>query len=379
MTVLRQSWFSRLLLPGFAFKAVVIGGGYATGRELATFFMPSGPLGGVYGMLLATAIWSSVCALTFLFAFQTRSRDYRTFFRHLLGPLWPVYEIAYFLAIIVILAVFAAAAAAIGHAVFGWPDVVGAVILVVAIAAVASLGNDAVEGLFKWVTIFLYGTYALFVLFSFWKFGGQILSAFSTPAPNAGWVTGGVTYAGYNIIGAIVILPVTRHLRSGRDAVVAGLLAGPFAMVPALLFFICMVAFYPAIQAQALPSDYMLKQLAMPIFRLVFQLMIFSALLESGVGGVHAVNERIATAYHQRRKRPLPRGLRVGATAALLIGSVFIAGQFGLAAIIGEGFRWLSYLFLVIYVLPLVTIGSWRILQGKLTEAASPVSLAEAA
>jgi len=42
-----SSRFQRFLLPGFAFKAVVIGGGYATGRELAEFFLPSGPWGGV--------------------------------------------------------------------------------------------------------------------------------------------------------------------------------------------------------------------------------------------------------------------------------------------------------------------------------------------
>ena len=38
------------MLPGFAFKGVVIGGGYATGRELAEFFLVSGPQGGA-GML----------------------------------------------------------------------------------------------------------------------------------------------------------------------------------------------------------------------------------------------------------------------------------------------------------------------------------------
>ena len=41
------SFFQRFLLPGLAFKAVVIGGGYATGRELAEFFLPSGPWGGL--------------------------------------------------------------------------------------------------------------------------------------------------------------------------------------------------------------------------------------------------------------------------------------------------------------------------------------------
>ena len=75
------SWFQRYLLPGFAFKAVVIGGGYATGRELAEFFLPSGPWGGVLGMLLAMVCWSLVCSVTFLFARTTHSFEYGAFFR----------------------------------------------------------------------------------------------------------------------------------------------------------------------------------------------------------------------------------------------------------------------------------------------------------
>ena len=103
----------------------------------------------------------------------------------------------------------------------------------------------------------------------------------------------------YNIIGAIIILPVTRHLTSRKDAVVAGVLAGPLAMAPAILFFVVMAAFYPAIQQQVLPSDFLLGQLGFPAFRILFQVMIFSALLESGTGGVHAINERIAHAYER--------------------------------------------------------------------------------
>ena len=46
--------FQRFLLPGFAFKAVVIGGGYATGREIAEFFLPAGLWGGLAAMALST-------------------------------------------------------------------------------------------------------------------------------------------------------------------------------------------------------------------------------------------------------------------------------------------------------------------------------------
>ncbi|MFL6591693.1 MAG: hypothetical protein ACJ8GK_03160, partial [Luteimonas sp.] len=91
------SRFQRFLLPGLAFKAVVIGGGYATGRELAEFFLPSGPQGGLLGMLLAMLVWSGICALTFMFAQATAAFDYRSFFRGLLGPLWWLFEVAYVL------------------------------------------------------------------------------------------------------------------------------------------------------------------------------------------------------------------------------------------------------------------------------------------
>ena len=103
-----SSWFQRYLLPGFAFKAVVIGGGYATGRELAEFFLASGPAGGLLAIGLAMLIWSLVCALTFLFARAFAAFDYRSFFAALLGPFWLLFEIVYVLLMILVLAVMAA-------------------------------------------------------------------------------------------------------------------------------------------------------------------------------------------------------------------------------------------------------------------------------
>jgi uncharacterized membrane protein YkvI len=358
-----SSVFQRLILPGFALKAVVIGGGYATGRELATFFLPSGPWGGLYGMLLSMSIWSVVCAVTFVFALQTRSLDYRTFFRHLLGPLWPAFEVLFALALVVILAVYAAAAGAIGEALLGWPPFAGSLLLVVGIIVISTFGNEGVERLFKYVTYFLYTTYVLFVLLSLAHFGGRIVTAFDTHAATTGWATGGLMYAGYNIFGAVVILPVVRHMTSRRDALVAGLLAGPMAMLPAILFFICMVAYYPLITSVPLPSDYLLERLNLPLFRVLFQIMIFAALLESATGGIHAINERVAHAYQETRGRVLSTAARLAVSCAVLVVAVFVATRFGLVALIASGYSWLAVAILTTYVLPLVTLGLWRILR----------------
>src|ERR1700743_1137125 len=150
-----SSVFKRFFLPGFAFKAVVIGGGYATGRELAEYFLPSGPWGGLLGMLLSMALWGVICAVTFLFARSTQAHDYGAFFRYLLGPVLFLFDFIYACAVLVGLSVFGAAAGAIGTALFGWPAIVGTLGLVSGIATVAAFGNESVERLFKYVTYFL--------------------------------------------------------------------------------------------------------------------------------------------------------------------------------------------------------------------------------
>jgi hypothetical protein len=360
--------FRRFILPGFALKAVIIGGGYATGRELAEFFGPSGAWGGLLGMLLAAVVWSVAAAITFAFARATNSLDYRSFFQHLLGRFWFAYEIAFVLLLVIMLAVFGAAAGAVGHALMGLPEIVGTLALVMLIALFAAFGTGSVEALFEVVSFLLYGVYALFLVLAVTGFGDRIAAAFAPHVVGDGWVMGGLTYAGYNISGAISILPVLRHLRSRRDAVVAGLIAGPLAMLPAVVFFICMMA-WPEALSSSLPSDVLLGHLGAPWLRWLYQIMIFAALLESGTGAVHAFNERIAATLKDGAAR-FSRGPRLALSLMILAAAVFLAERIGLVGLIASGYRFLAYAFWIVYVLPLFTVGVallWRTRSSEVT------------
>jgi uncharacterized membrane protein YkvI len=359
----RPSWFQRYLLPGLAFKALVIGGGYATGREVAEFFLPSGPWGGLAAIALATALFSFGCALTFLFALATRSLEYQGFFRALLGKGWVAWEVTYILFVILILAVYGAAAGEIGAALFALPTVAGTLVLMAAIVLAVMYGNKSVERLFEWVSYLLYGVYALFFVLAFTSFGDRIVGAFAAPSPGQGWALSGATYFSYNIIGAIVVLPVVRHLTGRRDAIIAGAICGPLTMLPALLFFTAAVAFHPQIMDATLPSDFLLQRLDMPWFHYVFQLMVFSALLESGASAVHAFNERVDKAWQRRRGAPLGPRRRFALALVLLVLCMFLAAAIGLVDLIGSGYRLLAFILLAIYVVPLATIGLARILK----------------
>lgn len=370
----RATWFQRYLLPGFALKAVIIGGGYATGRELAEFFMPSGPWGGLLAMGLAMLIWSVVAAISFALAHHWQALDYRSFFQNLLGPAWPLFELAYVVFVVLILAVFGAAAGAIGAATFGWPPVAGTVLLAAAILLATAPGEAAVEILFRYASFLIYATYIIFIIFAFFQLGDRIESGLgSQPAIKPGWFGGGVTYAAYNIVGAVVVLPVLRHLGSRREALIAGAIAGPLAMLPALLFFLAMLAFYPAIGDAALPSEVLLNAIAVPWLGLLFQVMIFAALWESGVGAVHAINERIAGAL-VARGRPAPGlGGRLLSGGGILAGCMLVAVEVGLVDLIAQGYRFLAWLFLAVYLLPLLTIGVYRLFTTRPSPVSEPL------
>jgi uncharacterized membrane protein YkvI len=361
LTDAAPSRFKRWLLPGLGVKAVVIGGGYATGRELAEFFLARSPWGGLFAILFATLLFSVFCSLTFVAARRFQTYDYKSFFKQLLGPAWHLFEVAYLIFVVLILAVYGAAAGAIGEAVFGAPLWTGTMLLALCIAGIVAFGNKAVEALFRDVSYLLYGVYALFIVLALWKFGDLVPRGFAAYPQSSGWALSGLTYFGYNIIGAVVILPVLRHLLSDRDAVIAGTIAGPLTMLPALLFFVAMVAFYPEVQGATLPSDFLLQRIGFPAFHILFQAMIFAALLESGTSSVHAVNQRIDHAMATHYGKPLSHAQRLGIAVVVLAFCMFLASRFGLVELIATGYRALAYILLATFILPLVTVGVWKL------------------
>jgi uncharacterized membrane protein YkvI len=133
-----------------------------------------------------------------------------------------------------------------------------------------------------------------------------------------------------------------------------------------------MCAFVPAIAAEALPSDYLLARLDQPWFRYLFQAMIFAALLESGTGAVHAVNERISTVRQAHEGVPLGARARGACALALLVVCMLIADRVGLVSLIANGYRALAYLLIAVYVVPLLTLGVWRLWKSHQSQWVTP-------
>jgi len=353
-------FFRKYLLPGLIFQSVVIAGGYGTGRELVEFFLSYGPLSGLLAMLLvSTVIWSAVCAASFEFARTFRSYDYRSFFTRLLGRGWILYEICYLVFLAIVLAVIAAAAGSILQETFGLPYAVGVLGIMAAVGFLVFKGSSTITRVLAFWSLVLYAVYLIVFIASFAEFGPDIRAAFTTGELQGGWVRGGVAYAAYNLAIIPIILFALGAADTRRQAVGAGFLAGPIAIIPGFLFYVAMSAHYPAILDRAVPANFLLEALGSRPLQLAFQIVLFGTLIETGTGMIHGVNERIAATYSEEG-REMPDWLRPVVALLLLVAGSALA-SFGLVGLIAKGYGTLTWLFLAIFVIPILTWGVYLI------------------
>jgi uncharacterized membrane protein YkvI len=56
---------------------------------------------------------------------------------------------------------------------------------------------------------------------------------------------------------------------------------------------------------------------------------------------------------------------------------MFIAGRFGLVALIATGYRALAFILLAVFILPLLTIGVWKLSQRPAKQVPQPFPIKE--
>ena len=308
----------------------------------------------------SSVVFSLLVAISFEFARVTLSYDYRTFFRRLLGRAWFLFEIGYFLMVILILAVLGAASGELVAEHLGISSQTGIVGMMVLIGVLVFWGTALIEPVLAIWSFVLYAVYAAFILLFLMRFGHDVPPAFAADTLDGSWFSDSFRYVGYSVVCVPAILFCVKHMQSRRDALLAGALAGPLAMIPAILFYFGMAASYPAIVDEPVPADFMFQRLGLGWIQVLFYIVVFGTFVETGTALIHAINERVDQAFRENQ-RIMPRWLRpVVAFMALLI-AIVLADRIGLIDLIAKGYGTLTYFFILIMVLPLLTVGLWRI------------------
>ncbi len=342
---------------------MIIGGGYATGRELIEFFAPSGPFGGILGLLVAGVTFAIVLSAAFEFARVYRAYDYRNFARLLLGRVWVLYELGYLALVVLVLAVVGAASGELIEAELGLSPTLGTVLMMLLVVWLTFGGSGAISRVMSYWSALLYFVYVLLFVAAFLR-GGEVIQAnLGGAVIGEPWVLPGIRYASYNIILPAVLFCIPL-LESRRQALGAGLMAGVIAVVPALLFYVAMLSRYPEIVDKPVPVLYLMAGLDIGWLVVLFQIVVFGTFVETGAGILHAINQRIE-AQAREGGHQLPRWARPVIAGTFLVLSVFGATTVGIVDLIARGYGFLSWWFIVVLLLPLLTVGVWRISRAR--------------
>jgi uncharacterized membrane protein YkvI len=358
------NFYKKYLLPGFVFQSIVIGGGYGTGRELVEFFLNEGPAGGYLGMLVATVIWGVILALSFELARLGRHYDYRTFLSALLGRGWMAFELLYVLSVILTTAVVGSASGELLNQTLGWPHLAGTLILMSLVALLAYSGSSLIEKFFSLWSLALYVAYFIVIVLVLRVSSDVIFSNMTVWKEGSGWLLGGLKYGAYNLAALPAMLFSLRHLEHRREAFGAGALAGFIAMFPGTLIYTAFLANYPAITEQTIPANFVLSGLGMPWFQTFFQIILFGTFIETGTGMIHGFNERIAGVMTERG-HTMSQMHRLCVAAGLLVVAIWMADRFGLVKLISDGYGLITYGFWLLFLLPILVLGSRKIFWGS--------------
>ena len=375
----------RYLVPGFLFQSVVIGGGYGTGNEIAQYFGIHGMGHGIIGMIVTTLVWAVVAAATFEFCRTFKVYDYNNMSQKLLGPVGYLYEVCYIVLMLIVLGVINATASSMISDLTGWSGWIGIIILSLGIIYLILKGTDTIEKVLSFWSYVLYAVYAVFMIICFVRFGPMIREAFGagsaaytkdvvdaageTVAYTVGGmgigsaIVDGFKYSFYNLGIVPAILYTVRECETRKQAVVCGLLAGVIGVVPAFLLLIAMGGALPEAVFNANNNgtavSAIFSKLDMRWLYVIFEIVLFGTLIETGSGFIKAVDDRIEISA-AKSGETTPTWVRPVVAIGLTLLGVAVS-TFGLTGLIAKGYGTICWGFLIVYVIPMLTIGIYKI------------------
>ncbi len=351
-------------LPGVVFQSVLIGGAYATGREIVEYGAKFGAAG-IWSIVAIGLGFSLITAVCYEFARVTGAYDYRTLVRRLIGPAWPLFDLLYLLMVVVVIAVVSAASGAIAEQVLGLPYWAGVALVIALVATINAAGRGVIESFKSVGSALLYVGYVVFagsVLIGGWPQVRAVLasgdSSFWGEAPFGLVFSTGLLYVGYNLAGLPSTLFVLDRQTSRRQALWAGVITGALSTVPFLLTWLAILAFYPqpAVLNAEVPWLVMLGRVGGDGLVAFYAVVILWTLVETSVGMIHAVVDRISVNRVETGGYALTPRQVAAVTVGLLVTAALLS-RWGIIALVARGYSLMAYGFLVLFAVPLLTRG----------------------
>lgn len=352
---------SRLLLPGIILQSVLIGGGFATGREIVEYggqFGASGWISGVsifFGFSLLAILSFEACRIWHVF-------DYKSLLKKLIGRGWMLYEISYLMLGILIIAVMASAAGEILHNTLSLEVWVGIVLIVALVGFLNYMGESFIASMKTIGTIALFLAYTLFSISVFKSHPDSIANVFrewntsylEEPSSTFFLIWTGITYVGYNLAVYPASFFTLKKIHSRKESIIAGIVAGLLMTIPWFLTYLAIMAFYPSpdVLGATVPWLKMLEPFG-PAFVVIFGIVVGWTLVETATGIIHAFIGRIETDVKLATGNQLS-GVKKALISTIALIAAMLLAQVGIIDLIAKGYSFMAYAMILFYGIPLI-------------------------
>ena len=245
--------------------------------------------------------FAAVAILTFEIARLYKVYDYKSMIKELIGPLWPLFDVVYVLTMIVIIAVMASASG----------DIV-----------------ESTTGLNYWT---------------------------------------GIIYVAYNLCIFPSSMFSLKRQESRKECVISDLMAGVLMTAPWFMTYFALLCFYPNadVLSANIPWLVMINSIGAPeVFSIIFGIVMGWTLIETSTGVIHALLGRVNVELKEKKKNELDRKQQAAITVVILV-TACVLSKFGIIDLIEKGYSLLSYGFMILYLLPILTIGLYKVLKKE--------------
>jgi uncharacterized membrane protein YkvI len=157
-----------------------------------------------------------------------------------------------------------------------------------------------------------------------------------------------------------VILYCARGIQERSEALIGGFLAGFMGAFPGLVFHVTFMAGYPEILNAEVPSYWLITRLGIPGFLAIFLIVLFVTIIQTGVGVLQGLNERLDTWYVEKRGRSLDPSIHALVAGGALGASLLLANV-GIINLVAKGYGTIAWGFMIVYSIPVLTLGVLKI------------------
>lgn len=347
------------------------GGGFATGRQEVEFFVQFGWnavwIGMVAMLLMGVVIYNAL-----EFARLHDAHDYKTFFTKLYtfsGTFLPAFrfqvilpllwDLLYLYATILGTGVAIAGASDLVHQALHIPYGIAVIIIGLILLLFTIFGAGLVRNASTAMAVFII-TAILVVTYLGIKLGAdnlsKVVSARTTTAGYGKILWMAILYGAFQSVLIAPIVSVSDALKTRKSSLLTALFG--FLVNGTMLILVCimLLSFFPAIVKENLPVYYVTAQLGHKWLYALYCLILFFALISTGVGFVFGAVKRFELAW--KKENRIFKNIRTKRIAICLACLVVSGGisLFGLTAIVAKGYGSLGILSIFFTIIPLLIL-----------------------